>query len=130
MQKLTLSVLPEKLGICHIGKSSPIPSWADEAKNFCSITRTPTELSIVCEQDKIPAGIMVEKDWRAFKLEGPIEDLSIFSVGIIASLAGPLAKAGISILDISTFETDYILVEEKNLEKAINVLSEFCTVKQ
>jgi hypothetical protein len=51
-------------------------------------------------------------------------------VGVIASLAGPLAKAGISILDISTFETDYLLVEEKNLEKAISVLSESCTIKK
>lgn len=44
--KLKLSILPETLGVCHIGKNSPIPEWT-EGVSFCSITRTKEELSIV-----------------------------------------------------------------------------------
>jgi len=126
MQKLTLSILPEKLGICHLTKNSPIPDWATSG-NFFSITRTDRELSIVYPQDKIPGGVLFEKDWRAFRLEGVVE--GIYSVGIIASLSKPLAEAGISIFNISTYETNYLLVEEKNLAKAKKILSSFCEIR-
>jgi len=122
--KLTLSILPEKLGICHFDKNSPIPEWALEG-NFSSITKTDQELSIVYPQDKIPGGVLFEKDWRALRLEGIVD---MYSVGIISSLSKPLADNGISIFDISTYETNYILVEEKNLEKAIKILSTFCNI--
>ncbi|MFH1780593.1 MAG: ACT domain-containing protein [Candidatus Nealsonbacteria bacterium] len=125
-QKPILSILPEKLGICRFDEKSSIPAWAQEL-NFCSITRTRTELSIVCSQDEIPAGVLAEKDWRAIKLEG---SLGLESVGVIAGLSHPLADAGISIFNISTYETNYILVEDKNLKKAIEVLSTFCEIRQ
>lgn len=124
--KFTLSILPEKLAICHFDKNSPLPEWAENL-SFCSITRTKEELSIVCPQDKIPGGVLAERDWRAFKLEG---DLGLMSVGVIAALAKPLAEAGISIFNVSTYETNYLLVEEKNLEKAVEVLSKFCDIKK
>jgi len=124
--KFTLSVLPEKLGICRLSERSSIPEWAKDI-NFCSITRTKTELSIVCPQDEIPGGVLIERDWRAFRLEGDVE---LESVGVIAALANPLAEAGISIFNVSTYETNYVLVEEKNLEKAVEVLSKFCEIRQ
>jgi len=125
-KKLTLSILPEKLGICHFAVNSPIPDWASRGK-FFSITRTDQELSIVYPQEKIPAGILFEKNWRAFKVESIVD--GIYAVGIIASLSKPLAEAGISIFNISTYETNYLLVEEKHLAKAKKVLSKFCNIK-
>ncbi|HUW71729.1 MAG TPA: ACT domain-containing protein [Candidatus Humimicrobiaceae bacterium] len=124
--KLTLFLLPEKLGICHLAANSPVPSWASSGE-FFSITRTDQELSIVYPQEKIPAGVLMEKDWRAFRVEDVID--GVYVVGIIASLSGPLAKAGISIFNISTYETNYILLEEKNLAKAKEILSQFCNIK-
>jgi len=124
--KLTLSILPAKLGICHFATNSPIPSWATSGE-FFSITRTDQELSIVYPQEKIPAGVLFEKDWRVFRLEGFVGGL--YAVGIIASLSKPLAEAGISIFNISTYETNYLLVEEKNLEKARKILNKFCNIK-
>lgn len=124
-EKLTLSILPEKLGICHLGKNSPIPEWAKKTEGFSSITRTPDELSIVCPQEEIPKEVMAEKDWRALKVKGP---LGFVLTGIVSSLSTPLAKAGISILYISTYETDYLLVKENDLERAIEILEKFCNV--
>lgn len=125
-KKLTLSMLPEKFGICHLAANSPIPPWATSG-DFFSITRTDQELSIVYPQEKIPGGVLIEEDWRAFRIEGVVD--GIYAVGIIASLSEPLARAGISIFNISTYETNYILVEEKNLAKAKEVLSQFCNIK-
>jgi len=125
-KKLTLSILPEKLGICHFEKNTPIPDWATSGE-FFSITRTDQELSIVYPQEKIPAGVLTERDWRAFRVEGIID--GAHAVGIIASLSKPLAENRISIFNISTYETNYILVEGKNLEKAKKILSKFCNIK-
>jgi len=124
-KKFILLVLPEKLGICRLAEKGSIPAWAQDI-NFCSITRTKTELSIVCPQDEIPGGVLAERDWRAFKLEG---DLGLESVGVIAALAQPLAEAGISIFNVSTYETNYVLVEDKNIDKAIEVLGTFCEIR-
>jgi len=70
---------------------------------------------------------MFEKDWRAFKLEG---DLDLSSVGVIVALSKPLAQAGISIFNVSTYETNYVLVEDKNLKKAKAILGKFCNIKK
>jgi hypothetical protein len=77
-------------------------------------------------QDKIPGGVIFEKDWRAFKVKGP---LGFVLTGVVSSLSKPLADAKISILYVSTYETDYLFVEEKNLEKAKKILAKSCNIK-
>ena len=43
-------------------------------------------------------------------------------VGVLASLAAPLVEAGISVFAVSTFDTDYLLVKEKDLASAVDAL--------
>jgi hypothetical protein len=117
--QLTLSILPETFAVCRFGLDDPVPDWAFWGE-FFSITRTPDELSIVCNQVDVPEGIKCEKDWRCLKVEGTL-DFAL--TGILASLAAPLADAKISIFAIATFDTDYLMVKESNLQKAIEVLS-------
>jgi uncharacterized protein len=38
------------------------------------------------------------------------------------SVAQPLAEAGVSIFAISTYDTDYVMVKEQDLEKAVRAL--------
>ena len=113
---IALSVLPETFAICRLAPATPIPKWALDS---FSITRTRDELSIVCAQRDVPAGIRCERDWRALKVDGTL-DFAL--TGILASLAAPLADAGISIFAISTYDTDYLLVKETNLPRAVQVL--------
>ena len=74
---------------------------------------------MVCPEEVVPEGISRERGWRALKLEGPF-DLSM--VGVLASVASPLAEAGASIFAVSTFDTDYVLVREEQLDLAIDTL--------
>jgi hypothetical protein len=117
---LNLSVLEDKLSVCQLGPSVGIPTWAQQGK-FYSISRTEDELSIVCSQDNVPDGIKCDSNWRALKVEGPL-DFSL--IGILASLANTLANVEISIFAISTYDTDYLLVKEDKLERAIEALQE------
>ncbi|HPP38203.1 MAG TPA: ACT domain-containing protein, partial [Thermosynergistes sp.] len=50
--------------------------------------------------------------------------LDFTCVGILASLSVPLSKAGVSIFAVSTYDTDYLLVKEKDLERTILVLNQ------
>jgi uncharacterized protein len=43
-------------------------------------------------------------------------------VGILLSIAEPLARAGLSIFAISTYDTDYVLVKAHDLPAAVKVL--------
>lgn len=126
-KKIKISILPEVFGICHFDKNTPIPEWALKG-SFFSLTKTDQELSLVFPQNKIPPGVLFEKGWRAFRVEGIVE--GIFVPGIIAFLSKPLADAEISIFNISTFETNYIFVQEKDFEKAKKILKEICEIKE
>lgn len=120
--ELNLSLQPERLTICRLAPDAVLPEWASGRAAFLSITRTREELSIVCEAQRVPATVKQETGWRLFKVAGPL-DFSL--IGILASLADPLAKAGISIMAISTFDTDYLMVKEAKLDEAIKVLKAF-----
>ena len=120
-RKLKLSLLEEKYGICTLPKDAPIPHWVSK-ESLVSITRTGKELTIVCKQDIIPSKLQSDLNWRCFKIDGSF-DLS--QIGVISSISSPLADAGISIYVISTYDTDYFLVKDDNLEKSISVLSNF-----
>ena len=124
-KKLTLSILPEKFAICYLNKKSPLPDWIKGENTFTCVARTSDELSIILPQDKIPGGVLCETNWRAFKVKGP---LGFVLTGIVSSLSTPLAKAKISILYVDTYETSYVFVEEKNLEKAKEILGKFCKI--
>lgn len=95
-----------------------VPAWATVGP-FFSVTRTRGELSVVCPENVVPEDISCERGWRALRLEGPF-DLSM--VGILASVASPLAEVGASIFAISTFDTDYVLVMEEQLDLAVDTL--------
>lgn len=117
---LTMKLLKEKFGVCKLDKDELIPEWIQNSK-FYSVTKTADELSIVCSQDSIHGEIKCEKDWRILKVEGPL-DFSL--IGILSSITTILAKKKISIFAISTYDTDYILVKNKDIDNAVNALSD------
>jgi len=116
--KLSLLVIRPVFAISTMKKDAPMPEWAISS-DFYSITRTYDELSVVCPQENIPTGIKINKGWRCLKVQGP---LGFDIVGILASLSMPLASEGISIFVFSSYDTDFIMVKNYDLEKAVEVL--------
>lgn len=112
--------MPERLAIARLAADSTVPEWA-ASPVFSVVTRTSEELSIVCPEARVPSGVTAERGWRALKIEGPLD---FDEVGILASLAAPLAEAGVSIFVISTYETDYVLVRDDRLDAARSALAE------
>lgn len=118
---MNLSLLPGTFAVCRLAPDAEIPAWAWRDRTLLSITCTQDELSIICPAASVPAGVQSEQPWSALKVEGPL-DFAL--TGILSALAAPLATAGISIFAISTFDTDYLLVKERQLTRACQVLRE------
>jgi hypothetical protein len=117
---LRLDLLPEPLALLQLPAGAPVPQWAEEARHFLAITRTPSELSIVADSAAVPGDIVADRAYRAFRVRGP---LPLNLVGVFATLAGPLAAAAIPIFPIATYETDYVLVKEEDIQRARDTLT-------
>ncbi|MDV4149421.1 ACT domain-containing protein [Clostridium sp. AL.422] len=117
-EKLNLKLLKGKYSVCRLYKNDEIPNWIFN-EEFFSITRTEDEVSIVCLQDKVKEEIKCERDWKVLKIEGPL-DFSL--IGILARISTLMANNDISIFAISTYDTDYILIKEEMIDRAIAVL--------
>jgi hypothetical protein len=118
----TITIQPDRLAVCRLDPDTPLPAWLFHAEShFLSLTRTREESSIVCPEDDLPPSLTrVERGWRALKLEGPIP---FDETGVLAGLASPLAEAGVPLFALSTFDTDYVLVRERDLARAREALS-------
>jgi hypothetical protein len=116
---LTLDLVPGIYAVVRLPPDAETPAWASGAP-FVSVTRTHSEVSIICEERTVPPELTAERGFRCLCVLGPLE---FSEVGILASLATPLALAGVSIFAMSTYETDYLLVRSTDLELAITALS-------
>jgi uncharacterized protein len=119
----TLDLLPEMYSVYRYPPDASIPFQSLDGAGLWALARTPEEVSLVCSHEiegrLHPQTEHVEAGWRALKVIGPLD---FSQVGILASIAGPLAAAGVSIFTISTFDTDYILIKEDTLDKTLSVL--------
>jgi hypothetical protein len=117
MSRITVAVLKGGFAVSRLDPGCAIPRWA--TGSFVSITCTNEEMSIICPEDNVPDGVETERGWRGLVVAGRL-DFSL--VGILASLLGPLALAGIPVFVTSTYNTDYLFVKQGRLEQALEVL--------
>ncbi len=124
---LILQTHPEIYTICKLPPHAPLPIWlTTEGNSFFSLTKTNEELSIVCELAIVPEEMNDQKSWRMFKIKGQMDfDLT----GILKQVLDPLAESNIGIFAVSTYDTDYILVQEKDFDKATEVLKNLFEVE-
>ena len=117
--ELPLVVWAGRWSVSRLPPDAPVPEWAVRPSRLTVIARTAEELSIVAPEDDAPAEIVGERGFRVIKVEGPIP---FHATGVIASFATPLASAGIAIFPCSTYDTDYVLVREADLARAVDAL--------
>ena len=104
--------------IVRLAPESPVPAWGTDGE-FTSITRTSEELSIICAAGNVPAEMESLHHWMCLKLQGPFP----FSLtGVLLSFIQPLSSKGIPIFAISTYDTDYVLIQEEWAGAALNAL--------
>src|SRR3954462_9540782 len=116
---MELALMSQELAVCRLEEHHPVPDWAWRGE-FVSITRARGELSLVCAAGAVPAdAVKAERGWRALVVTTPM-DFSV--VGVAAALTAPLAEAGVSVLPVATYDTDYFLVKCERVADAIEAL--------
>lgn len=132
IHNITIVALRDRFAICPLDPSQPWPQNPTDGR-FFSITSVPMqptdaradrdsdrrELSLIVPEDQAPTNVTCERPWRALRIRGP---LPFNLVGIIASVVGPLARAGISVFTLSTFNTDFVMTKAADFERAQSVL--------
>lgn len=115
---LKFSRLPGSFALCRLPTNAAVPEWALRGV-FFSVTATADEVSIVCPSMQVPSNIVHENGWACLKLQGPFP---FSETGILASFVRPLSERAIPIFAVSTFDTDYVLIKQYWLEKAVHAL--------
>lgn len=117
---LKLQLLDPEFGILELDTNENIPDWV-LCQDMYALTRTDTEITIVCPFSEIPGHVHCDSGWKCLKIEGVFD---FNEIGIIANISTILAQNDISVYVISTYKTDYILIKEKHVNRAIGALQE------
>lgn len=113
---MKINVLREVFTVCRIENISQVDFKAE----YYFLSKTDEELSLVCTDKSVPDNTLDREDgWRGFRIQGVL-DFSL--IGILSKISSLLAENEISIFSVSTYQTDYIFIKEKNFEKALKVL--------
>ena len=109
---MKIKILKQSFTVCKIRDVSDV-DFSDE---FCFLGKTDEEISLVCKSEKTPDNtIERENGWKAFRIEGVL-DFSL--IGILSKISRILADNKVGIFAVSTYNTDYIFVKERDLNKS------------
>lgn len=117
--KLKFRLLAGLYAVVRLASDARVPDWATKGE-FASVTRTTDELSIVCPAHSLPPEVHSPLRWICLKLEGPFP---FSQTGVLLSFIEPLSAKNIPIFAISTYDTDYVLIQEEFIS-ALGVLRE------
>lgn len=113
---MKIKVLEQEYCICKVRGFSPEVLRGE----IWFAAQTDEECSLVCRSDLAPADAPENNGgWRAMRIEGVL-DFSL--VGILAKISDALARAQVGIFAVSTYNTDYILVQGVDLARAVEAL--------
>ncbi|NPA07010.1 MAG: ACT domain-containing protein [Chloroflexi bacterium] len=114
----TLDLLPERFALIRRPAGATIPSWVWRGP-LQAVVRTPIETSILTLEAAVPEDVPASRGWRALRVRGP---LPLDLIGVLAELTALLAQAGVSVFAVSTYDTDYLLVQAHALPHAVAAL--------
>lgn len=126
-EKLTLEWIPGKFAVTRYPEDAEIPPWALDSHVLMTVTRTHDALSIIAPDEMIPFNVKSERGFVAVRV---LERLDFNLFGIIAKLTQALADAHISILAVSTYDTDILLFRKEHRAAAIEALSKVADVSR
>lgn len=118
MAGYALRMLEGSFAVCRLAPDADLPRWATGA-GFHSVTRTASELSVLCQEERVPDDVEKSGGWHGIEVKGP---LSHTLTGVLDSILRPLAHGRVSVLAIATYDTDYVFVRDP--EKAAGLLKE------
>ena len=119
-EALKIIICPNRLAIYSLDRFPLMSLMPRQSSDFFGLIHANGVYTLVVEEGKINWDGKMEKGWRALMIEGPL-DFSL--VGVLAPVLQVLARAKIPVFTMSTYDTDFILVKNEQLDNAINALT-------
>jgi hypothetical protein len=118
IRPLEIRLLDEQFALARLPHGSAIQEPL--RGSFAATIHSVEGISMVCLESAIPAGARYRGGFRCFEVTGAFD---LEAVGVVASIAQPLAEAGVSLFAYSTWQTDYILVHGTDIDRAMVALT-------
>jgi hypothetical protein len=109
----------QAMALVRLGPGADEPGWAIGLP-LASVSRTADETSVVCPTNSLPEPVPgpVEGPFTVTRAAGAQE---FSQIGVLLRMLKPLADAGIPVLNVSTFDTDWVLVPAAQSKIAASV---------
>jgi uncharacterized protein len=114
-RKWRLRALAQPVSVLRRDPGDTVPAWVWKSGELVSVTRTADELSIICSSETIESESGAVGPYVAYAVD---EVLDFTLTGVLSELLDPLTDTGISILALSTHDTDWILVPADRSDEA------------
>lgn len=118
--QLKIRSVPGRYAVSRLAADAEIPAWMN-GSGFQAAIRCDDELTIVCQQQRVPDGILAERDWLCLRTIGPFP---FEAAGIVQSLITPLSMNEIGVFVVCTYDGEHVLIPARDAEKAVNILQE------
>jgi hypothetical protein len=120
--RLNVTVLPSRFAVCKLDALAPAPEWGLRGP-FGAITRTESELCVICPERDVPPTVERTSGWRALRIAGQLDHAH--ASGVLLTAAEPLARAGIPIFPVTASASGFVFVREEHLARAIETLAQW-----
>lgn len=91
--------------VARLAADAALPAWID-GPGLTAMVRADDELTVVCDETRVPPDVVAQKGWACFRSLGPF---AFDQAGIVASLAAPISARGIGVFVLCTFDGEHIL---------------------
>lgn len=120
MNRPELKIIVGEFTIYRLTPAEEIPPIVLQS-DFYWIGKTDEELSLICDSKLSVNCVIKEAGWSILKINCKL-DFGL--VGIFADIATILAHGEISIIALSTFDTDYLMMKNEKLEAGVKALKD------
>lgn len=111
---MKLRKLQGRFAVAQLHADAAVPDWF-AGPGLSAMVRTEDELTVVCDQTRVPPTVTAQRDWACFRSIGPF---AFDEAGIVAALVSPISAAGIGVFVLCTFDGEHILCPAPDFDRA------------
>ena len=113
--KLNVKVVAGRYAVSQLGTDTGIPQWFC-GPGFKAVIYSDDETTLVCQEDRVPAEVRMEKGWACLRSVGPFP---FDAAGIVQSLITPLSSNDIGVFVVCTYDGEHVLIPAADMDKAV-----------
>ena len=115
---MNLRWIPGRYGVARLAQNADLPGWFI-GPGFAAMVRASDELTLVCDEARIPSDATAELGWACFRSVGPF---AFDEAGVVAALVSPISTAGIGVFVLCTFDGEHILCPAGEIQNVQSIL--------